>query len=146
MFLSFKFTNTRVAAVIIGVIAVLIVTFSVKSKELYATNNEYLYNNAADVSQYLQSFGLKIGEVNSQEIILPYEFGEVYENYNKIQQSQGFDLSDYKGKSVTRYFCEVFNHPEKQNDVFAEVLVFEGKIIGADVYSTDLSGFMVGLK
>ena len=147
MFLSFKFSNSRVAAVVIAVVLIVTVIFSVKCEMLSnASEDIYICKNTDDVSNYLSSFGLEVGSISFEEVNLPFEFNEVYENYNKIQQSQGFDLNDYKGKTVIRYSGEVYNYLEKEQDVFAEVLVFEGNVIAADIYSTDLSGFMVGLK
>ena len=41
------------------------------------------------------------GEISEQ--IIPEEFDDVFLMYNDLQQSQGFDLENYKGKSVKRY-------------------------------------------
>ena len=98
-----------------------------------------------EVREYLNSFGLKLGDCAFDEVTVPYEFNDVYNNYNKIQQSQGFDLTELKGKAVHRYTFSVQNYSEGER-VFAEVLIYDNKIVGADIYSTDSSGFMVPLK
>lgn len=98
-----------------------------------------------DIREYLSSFGVELGQCVIDEIIVPCEFSDVYNNYNKIQQEQGFDLADYKGKTVIRYTFSILNHPDSQN-VFAEVLTFEKNVVGADIYSTELDGFISPLK
>lgn len=67
-----------------------------------------------------------------QEIIIPSEFNEIYSEYNDIQLSQGFDLNDYKGKTVTKYVYGVRNYPEAEY-VNATLLIFEDKLVGGDI-------------
>lgn len=98
------------------------------------------------VAEYLTSFGLKIGEFTVDSVTVPAEFSDVYKNYNDIQRSQGFDLTDYKGKTLTRYTCPVTNYPETEKSVFAEVLLLGETVVAADIYSTELDGFISALK
>lgn len=102
-------------------------------------------SNKTEVCEYLESFGLQLGECTADSIIVPCEFNEVYTNYNKIQLSQGFDLTEYKGKTVNRYTFAVLNHPDGDN-IFAEVLIYDKIVIGADVYSIAADGFISPLK
>ena len=67
-----------------------------------------------------------------QEIIIPSEFNEIYSAYNDIQLSQGFDLNDYKGKTVTKYVYGIRNYPESEY-VNATLLIFEDKLVGGDL-------------
>ena len=67
-----------------------------------------------------------------QEIIIPSEFNEIYSEYNDIQLSQGFDLNDYKGKTVTKYVYGNRNYPESEY-VNATLLIFEDKLVGGDI-------------
>jgi hypothetical protein len=54
----------------------------------------------AEVQEYLNSFGLQLGECTVDDITIPYEFDDVYKGYNNIQKAQGFDLAEYKGKTL----------------------------------------------
>lgn len=98
------------------------------------------------VAEYLTSFGLEIGEFTVDSVTVPAEFSDVYKNYNDIQRSQGFDLTDYKGKTLTRYTCPVTNYLETEKSVFAEVLLLGETVVAADIYSTELDGFISALK
>lgn len=82
----------------------------------------------------------------SQQILIPLHFTEVYENYNRLQRQQGYDLADYTGRSCTLYTYQVLNYPDKSQMVIADLYVYKNQIIGGDVHSTDLGGFMIGLK
>jgi len=112
-----------------------------KTKNLKGETNEQRV-------EYLESFGWDIVDepLESTEVIIPSEFDETYENYNLLQQTQGFDLSKYKGKKVTRYTYSVKNYPtESAENVCATLLVSNKKIIGGDISSTSLGGFMHSL-
>ena len=67
-----------------------------------------------------------------QEIIIPSEFNEIYSEYNDIQLSQGFDMNDYKGKTITKYVYGIRNYPESSY-VNATLLIFEDKLVGGDI-------------
>ena len=83
--------------------------------------------------------------LNSQTVIIPRSFSEVFEQYNELQKTQGFDLSRYCGMEVEAYTYKVLNDPSG-DDVVAQMYVLNGEVIGGDVHSTSLNGFMVGLK
>ena len=116
------------------------------SQEYKTTENSYFCNNTDDIAMYLSSFNIDFGEFQIDEITVPYEFGEVYSSYNSIQKEQGFDLTEYKGKTLTRYTANVKNYPDFDDDVYVEVLVYDKLIVGADIYSVSSNGFIVALK
>lgn len=102
--------------------------------------------------EFLKSFGWEISSnVSEESVTIPLEFGKIYEDYNNLQRSQGYDLRDFKGKTVTKYTYEVINYPYSgDNDlpinVVANILVYENKIIGGDICSMELAGFLHGFK
>lgn len=88
--------------------------------------------------------GLKIS-VNEdlctyKETVIPNEFGEVYEEYNMLQKQAGFDLSDFKGKSVT-----VYSYPVSGEEKVLTLIICDGKIIGGDIAETKINGKMKSL-
>lgn len=106
----------------------------------------------ADDNQNRVEFLTKLGwqvsadAVEVADVVIPLEFDEVYQNYNQIQQEQGFDLSQYAGYQVKRYSYEVYNHPSGDEFVRANLLVYKEKLVGGDVCSLRLDGFMHGLR
>ena len=95
---------------------------------------------------FLSSFGYTVnGEpTETQQIRIPEAGSEVFDRYNALQQSQGYDLSQYAGQTVTRYVYKIENYDDTGTDWFATLLVLDGKIIGGDVASSESDGPMHG--
>lgn len=105
-------------------------------------------SNADERIAYLAQFGWSVIDEPAEvkEIIIPAEFDEVYQNYNKLQLEQGFDLSKYMSKRVKQWSYTVTNYPgyEGKSCIRANMLVLDGKVIGGDICSVELDGFMHG--
>lgn len=82
----------------------------------------------------------------AQQILIPERFTPVYEGYNDLQRQQGYDLSKFCGRTCTLYAYTVTNYPDKEQTVLADLYVYKNQIIGGDIHSTNLGGFMIGLK
>lgn len=95
--------------------------------------------------EYLASQGYITPQepIKTQEVLIPKDFTEVYAQYNALQQSQGFDLTKYKGKRVMQYVYQVENWPEETSDpVYATLLIYKNKLIGADLSRSGAEGFL----
>ena len=103
-------------------------------------------NNSERVA-FLESFGWDVGDgpIEVCEIIMPDSFDEVFKKYNELQKSQGLNLEDFKGKRTKRWTYTVLNYPSDE-EVHANVIVHENKIIAGDICSTALGGFIHGFK
>ena len=99
---------------------------------------------------FLHEMGWDIPERFEQvkTIIVPEEWDEVYRSYNKLQKQQGFDLKAYKGMQVQVYTYRVLNYPghEGEEGIECHLMISDGTLIGGDVCSTALDGFMQGLR
>jgi len=97
--------------------------------------------------EYLSSLGWQVETpaISVENVLIPKSFSDVFNKYNELQQSQGFDLSRYAGKEVELYTYKVTNH-ESDDMVLAEIYVYKGEVIGGDIHSSALDGFMTGLK
>ncbi len=95
---------------------------------------------------FLQTFGWDADPAPNEiiDISIPAQFDEVYEKYNEIQKNQGFDLSSYKGQSVKQIKYTIVNYPDCDDKVYAVILICDDKIIGGDIRSGELGGFMHG--
>ena len=101
-----------------------------------------------DRVNFLGQFGWKVAENPLEEVAvtIPDEFDAVFLEYNNLQKEIGLDLSRYKRKDVMRYTYQVENYPDYQGLVYANILVYKNKIIGGDICSADLNGFVSSLK
>lgn len=95
---------------------------------------------------FLKQFGWEAESepVEIDQVLIPQKFNKVYENYNEIQRGQGLDLEKYKGKSCKRIGYRITNYPGGGDNVRANLLIYEDKVIGGDICSTQLDGFMHG--
>jgi len=73
---------------------------------------------------------------------IPREFDRVMSTYNELQKRQGLDLSKYRGREVTRYSYKITNYPGYEGSVTANVIVYKNRVIGGDVSSSDVQGFI----
>lgn len=97
---------------------------------------------------FVSQFGWEVSEEPDEvrEIIIPAEFDDVYDNYNSIQIKQGYNLEKYAGERVKRWTFTVTNYPGYEDEDFIKIniLVCDGEVIGGDVCSVKLDGFMHG--
>ncbi|MCI6728841.1 MAG: DUF4830 domain-containing protein [Candidatus Faecousia sp.] len=98
--------------------------------------------------QYLTDYGWEVvtSPVETQQVLIPTQTTEVYERYNALQMSQGFDLTQYAGKTATRYVYQVENYPNATDPVYATLLIYNNRVIGGDVTDTSASGVVQGLE
>lgn len=82
----------------------------------------------------------------SSQVRIPEKPSDMYERYNALQKSQGYDLSKYAGKAVMRYVYEIKNFPGATEPVYATLLVYKNEIIGGDITDTSAKGTIQGFK
>lgn len=104
-------------------------------------------NNDGRVA-FLESFGWDVttSPVESSQVKIPKEASEVFERYNALQKSQGYDLSQYAGKAVMRYVYQINNYPGATEPIYATLLVYKDQVIGGDVTDTSAKGKIQGFK
>lgn len=101
-----------------------------------------------DRVEYLNAYGWEVLEdpIATQELLIPSEMDESYADYLSLQSQQGFDLTKYAGKRVKRYTYEVTNHPSGESGVQANLLLYKNTVVGGEVLSPELDGFLHGLS
>lgn len=97
---------------------------------------------------FLLKCGWEVDTASEEEqlIHIPEHFTAVYQDYNDLQLQQGYDLSLYGGKDCTLYSYTVLNYPDPEQTVIANLYIHKNRIIGGDIHSTNLNGFMIGIK
>ncbi|MDE6727854.1 MAG: DUF4830 domain-containing protein [Oscillospiraceae bacterium] len=98
--------------------------------------------------EYIKSFGWDVGIAPTliKEIRIPAVFDEAYEQYNAIQREQGFDLRKYRACYAYQYTYDILNYSAPSTvPICANLIVCEGKIIGADISSAEANGLVTVL-
>ena len=152
--LVMSFKTSKQKLLLTGIVTLLIiVAFSLVfllggSKSLPTAVSAQSTEAADDASRvkFLEAFGWQVSQtpVQIEEVIIPDEFDSVYEKYNRLQKKQQMDLSKYKSKRAKRYTYQVLNYPGRSDGVVANILIFDNKVIGGDICSLELNGFMHG--
>ena len=104
--------------------------------------------SAEDAASFLGQFGWEVDGTTAKtvKVTMPDEFDKVFVGYNELQKRQGLDLSKYTGKDVTRYTFTVTNYSGFEGTVYANVLVYRNRVIGGDLCSADVTGFVAGFE
>ena len=133
-------------AVLITLVA-LVPTYAVDGEQAASYDYERVKNDD-DAEKFLAQFGWIVDAtpVEVTEVTMPSEFDKIFAAYNEIQRGQGLDLVKYKRKKLTRYTFEVKNYEGYEGRVLANVLVYRGKVVGGDICSADVEGFVHGFE
>ncbi len=98
-------------------------------------------------TDYISDLGWKADEksVKVSDIVIPETWDESMEQYNRLQMQVGYDLSKYKGQTAKLYSYAVLNFDGYDKPVYINLIIHNGKIIGGDISSVALDGFMIPL-
>ncbi len=134
--LTKKSISVILGAVIISLI-LLGQIFTIKAGGIDGSTNQKRVN-------YIESLGYSVDETaqNVKAVKIPQEFSDVYKKYNALQQKSGFNLAEFKGKTVDVYTYCFDDDPKMQ----VHLIVYEGNVIGGDIASAQIDGKMTELK
>ena len=141
MIMTAKVNMKKVLIVLAAIAAVLIGIIALAGGKDTTTTSATISDNDSRVN-FLKHFGWEVttSPIESGQVRIPTETTEVYDRYNQLQKSQGYDLTLYAGKKVMRYVYKVTNYPGATDPVYATILVYKNQIIGGDVTNTAASG------
>lgn len=155
---SIKASSIKFFAVLgISAVILIAVVFSLPSKNsitagaIFEEKNEISFEKVKTEDarlDFLRQFGWEAESPAHEEITIkiPTDFDKIMNSYNDIQTSQGLDLTKYKGKQVTRYTYKITNYPDYSGTVYANIITYKGKVIGGDICSSDIEGFIHGFE
>lgn len=142
--LKFYFTLRR--STLFALLLTVICLVFISSK--FTSSTAYLQEGSTNFERinYLNSLGCGVQEeyISKKEITIPTEFSDVYIKYNELQKKAGFDLLSFKGAKATVYTYKVTDYKELKN-AYANLIICNGKIIGGDIFTTELKGEMLPL-
>ena len=149
---SVKSSKLKLVALSVLAVAAVAALLIVARGNRPASGGDSIRHAAATAQErmaFLSQFGWEISEdpIEVAEVIIPAEFDETYNKYNDIQRAQHFDLKNFAGKRVKRWTYEISNYPGyegKPGVVQANLLIDKGLVVGGDVCSLELGGFLHG--
>lgn len=128
-------------------IVMLIMIFGGGGEDAQTTAAPGVSSNEGRV-RFLTGFGWEVASSPTQsgQVKIPEAGSEVFDRYNALQKSQGYDLSQYAGKTVMRYVYKIKNYPGATDPVYATLLIYKDQVIGGDVTDTGAKGVIRGFK
>ena len=98
-------------------------------------------DTAAGYYRIAEKMGFSDVEKTPYEVVkftVPENFTPVYQRYNSLLEKNGYSLVPYKGKECTRYTYLIPSAGARAN-----ILVYDGKVIGGDISGITLDGVMI---
>ncbi len=141
--------TVAVLCVLLVAVTAVILLVSLRSSNAQADSAGEKYSLNAGTNEervaFFKQFGwdVKAEPVSTGDISIPATFSDVYTAYNNIQKEQGLDLLPYAGKTCTQYIYQITNYPQ-QEYMRGTLLVYKGKVVGGDLSTPQLDGFMTG--
>ncbi len=117
--------------------------------EVFAAGNKQVNAKTnADRLLFIKAAGYTVlsDEPTVKTVNIPEVFYDVYNNYNTLQQSAGYDLSLYKGCEVTIYTYSINPPSDYSGECVINIIVYNDRVIGGDVSSSALGGFMLPIN
>ena len=142
-----RVNKKKIAIVAAAVLAlILIVSIMFRGGKSQPTSGQISISTNEDRIQFLASFGWEVATspVETSQVRIPSQPSEVFQRYNTLQKTMGYDLSAYSGKTVMRYVYTIKNYPGATEPVYATILICDNRVIGGDITDTAPTGRIQG--
>lgn len=146
---SLKLTK-KSAVIIVLIIAVLMAGAVILRSSPgcgFGTNEIINMSDTDGREMYLKKYGWEIAtdSEDEQDVLLPREFDGALAEYAQLQSSQGYDFASYRGLECRQYTYIVTNYPSSDT-VYVTMFIKNGRLIGGDIHSVAIDGFMHGIR
>ncbi len=139
-------SRSKGVLVVLLVLAVAAAVFLLgKAKQEADSDRFFAMSGNAERVEFLnrQGYIVKPDAVRREDVTVPSEFNDTYQSYVEMQQAQGLDLAEHKGDKATLFSYAVLNYPEYSENVFADLLVADNKLIACQLrYDDEENGFV----
>jgi hypothetical protein len=92
-----------------------------------------------------QGWIVKPDPISTEEVTIPSEWGSDFADYLALEHSQGFDLERYAGETAEVFTYSVLNYPDFPENITANMIIKDGKLIGGEVMQNTDGGFIQAL-
>lgn len=145
-----KLTKQRAAALIlaIGVILAAAVILCSQPRSLFSVSDMLDASQTDGRIKYLASYGWSADPMSEDActVVLPKEFDGALFDYVQMQKAQGYDFPSYAGLGCKQYTYVVTNYAGTTDTVYATLYVRGTRVIGGDIHTADITGFMHGIR
>lgn len=141
-----RLSRKAAVCIVLAIAAILLLMVVISSIDRNAANGKV--RDVEEAAAYLQTLGWEVDTetVQIQDTALPQYFDKTMDAYNELQIEQGFDLKEQAGKAITVYTFHVTNYPYSTDEVYACLMTCKSRVIGGDIHSAAIDGFMHALQ
>ena len=138
------FTRKGMVSLLAATIAIILICCEVFA----ASNTDVDAQTNSDRITFIENleYELLSNEPSVKTVTIPESFSDVYKDYNDLQRIAGYDLSAYKGCEVTIYTYSILPPESYSGECVFNMIVYNDRVIGGDVSSPSLGGFMLPVK
>ena len=143
-----KVNKKKIILTVAAVVAVILAIILLFGGDSTVTSGPAAIKSNDDRVQFLESFGWQVvtSPTESCQVCIPTESSDVFERYNTLQKTMGYDLSEYAGQTVMRYVYKIKNYPGATEPVYATILIAGNQVIGGDITDTAATGTISGFQ
>lgn len=129
--------------ILLAAVVALAVYFLSAAKDEAESDMLFTMSTNAERVEFLNKQGWIVSPdpVSKETITIPSEFNDVYGKYAELLTSQGFDLEKFKGREAELISYRVLNYPEHPDNVTANLIIVDDKLIGGDITLNEENGF-----
>ena len=145
-----KLTKRRAVALLLmlGVILSAAVVLCSSPRSLLSTGDMLDVSLLKGREKYLASYGWELDPDSEEEhcVLLPKTFEGAVSEYADMQTRQGYDFASYAGLECRQFTYTVTNYNGCDSTVYATLYVKGTRVIGGDIHSAEIGGFMHGIR
>ncbi len=147
---SLKLTKKRAAAMLLllGICLAAAVVLCSSPRSLLSTGDMLDASQPKGRVKYLASYGWEIDPESEEErtVLLPKDLKGAVGEYADMQTGQGYDFAAYAGLECRQFTYAVTNYGGCTGTVYAVLYVKGTRVIGGDIHSAEINGFMHGIR
>ena len=115
-----------------GLIAFLIVRMPSHSYCEQTGEYSLMAENNSQVEDFFEQFGFDAEYLFAEDVRIP-SAGEEFEEYNRLQKSQGLNLIPYRGKSGKIYTVLLCSDEKEDETLFGVAVVYRDRVVAAHI-------------
>ncbi len=145
-----KLTKKRavILLLILGIVLAAAVILCSSPRSLFSRGEMLNVSSLEGRQKYLAEYGWEIDPSSEDQrtVLLPKDFEGILADYGIMQTEQGYDFASYAGLECTQYTYTVTNYEGSSSTVYATLYVKSARVIGGDIHSAAIDGFMHGIR
>ena len=148
LMMTAKVNKKKIIFALAAIAALILAAVLLFGGDSTATSAPAAIRSNDDRVRFLESFGWQVvtSPAETCQVHIPTAGSEVFDRYNTLQKTMGYDLTQYAGKNVMRYVYKIKNYPGATEPVYATILIANNQVIGGDITDTAATGTISGFQ